>query len=259
MAAPPSAARPRRPPPTRSIKSTTSSFGDKASTSALSAPKPKPVSLARRLLFPQLPADAPLPPLLSHPGAVPLDVELYDFIALALRAFVNPWWTKITRYDREFLPAITGVLAHVLRTLETRARAADLPSLVFQDVPAILAQHVNDYRAAQAKAGSAYAAGGAMGVQQLFHGMQQHMAVGPNGAVDEVYMRQAVDCILKACLPSEDYEPETERYIVREIIVKILRDVIPKITQPWFIHKIMLDLMDSEGEDKPPDVRAHPA
>ncbi|OCH96609.1 hypothetical protein OBBRIDRAFT_787175 [Obba rivulosa] len=253
MAATPLAARPRRPPVARSIQSTTSSLGDRTIPTSTPASKPKPISLVRRLLFPQLPADAPLPSLLAHPRAAPLDAELYDFIALALRAFVNPWWTKITRYDREFLPAITRVLAHVLRAFEARARAADLAPLVFRDVPAILTQHVSDFRAAQAKAGSAYAAGGAMGVQQLFHGMQQHMAVGPNGTVDEEYMRQAVDYILKACLPPEDYEPETERYIVREIIVKVLRDVIPKVSQPWFIHKTILDAMGQEDRDKPPE------
>ena len=70
----------------RSIQSTASS--DKP------PPPPKlvkPSTLARRLLFPHLPADADLPPLLVSPLATPeLNDELYNFVAIALRAYVHP-------------------------------------------------------------------------------------------------------------------------------------------------------------------------
>ncbi|KAI0336012.1 hypothetical protein GY45DRAFT_1350311 [Cubamyces sp. BRFM 1775] len=241
--APPSA---RRVGP-RSIQSVASSSHDKSVLSTR-PPQAKPVTLPKRLLFPSLPPDADLPPLLASPAAAPeLNAELYDFIALALRAYVNPWWTKITRYDKEFLPEITRILTYVLRALETRLVATDLSPLVFRDLPALLNQHWIDYRNAHAKLHTSYAAGGAATLPQLFHQMQPHMAVSPEGVIDVVYVRQAVDHILKACLPPEDYEPETERYIVREVILKVLvGSVLPRVTQPWFIHKIILDLMGPE-------------
>lgn len=75
------------------------------------------------------------------------------------------------------------------------------------------------------------------------------MAISADGRIDDVYIRQAVDHILKACLPPEDYESEPERYIVREIILSVLlRNVIPRITQPWFIHKLILDNLGPEQE-----------
>lgn len=208
----------------------------------------KPVTLARRLLFPHLPPDADLPPLLLSQNVPPeLNAELYDFIAIGLRAYVHPWWSKITRYDKEFLPVITRVLTSVIRTVETRIVHTDLSPILLRDIPVLLTQHVADYRNARSKLDSSYAVGGAATLPHLFHQMQPHMALSPDGRVDEIYIRQAVDEILRACLPCEDYEPDTERYIVREIMVKVLLDsVIPRITQPWFIHQSILNLLGPE-------------
>ena len=145
----------------RSVRSFASSTADRPPAQQRSS-QAKPVSLAKRILFPTLPADADLPPLLLSPEADPeLNAELYDFIALALRAFVNTWWSKITRYDKEFLPEITRILTFVFRALEARLLATDLSPLVFRDLPTLLTQHWTDYRNAQAKLHTSYATGGA--------------------------------------------------------------------------------------------------
>ncbi|KAJ6509280.1 PXA domain-containing protein [Mycena vitilis] len=206
-------------------------------------------SLSKRLLFPAWPSND-LPPLFEAPATPPeLTAEVYDFVALALRAFVNPWWTKITRYDKEFLPDITRILTHVVRALEARVQDADFAPLVFRDVPLILTQHYRDYRSAASKLSTSYASGGALSLPVLFHGLQPHMAVSSDGTIDPDYMRQIVDHILKACLPDEDYAPETQRFIIREIVLKILlNDVLPKVTQPWFIQKTILDLLGQEND-----------
>ncbi|KAF7339681.1 PXA domain-containing protein [Mycena sanguinolenta] len=182
-------------------------------------------SLSKRLLFPTWPSND-LPSLFATPATPPeLTAEVYDFIALALRAFVNPWWTKITRYDKEFLPDITRILTHVFRAVEARALEADLAPLVFPRRPGNC--HPALSRLPQCCVQIVYV---------------PHMAVAPDGTIDPEYLRQVVDHILKACLPEEDYAPEPQRFIIREIVLKILhKDVIPKITQPWFIQKTILD------------------
>ena len=236
MAAP----RPVRRPTARSIQSLASSDRQQPQ------PKPaKPASLARRLLFPQLPPDAELPPLLVSSSSSPeLNDELYSFVAIALRAYVHPWWTKITRYDKEFLPGITRVLTHVIQALEARLVRTDLAPLVLRDLPILLTNHYTDYRNVQAKLNTSYASGASAPLPQLFHQLQPHMAVAPDGTVDEVYIRQALDDVLRTCLPSPDYDPETERYIVREIMVKVvLEGVLPRVSQPWFIHQSLLTLL----------------
>lgn len=209
-----------------------------------------PISLPKRLLFPHLPSGAEIPSLLSIDDH-DLNSELYDFLALALRAFVIPWWSKISRYDKEFLPEITRIIALVLRSLEARLAVADVPSLVFKEVPTILAQHYIDYRNAATKVGSAYATGGASTLPQLFHQLQPHMAISSEGCWNETYLRQAVDHVLKSCLPPQDWNAQVERTIIREILTKVVMDaVFSKLSQPWFIHKIMLDLLGSFSSPK---------
>ncbi|KAJ7597255.1 PXA domain-containing protein [Mycena floridula] len=221
----------------------------------------QPVPLSKRLLFPQLPTNE-LPPLLATPSTPPeLTAELYDFIALALRAFVNPWWTKISRYDKEFLPEITRILTVVVRSLEDRILNTDLAPLVYHDIPVILVQHYRDYRNAAAKVGTSYASGGSLSLPHLFHHLQPHIALSPDGKLDPEYFRQVIDHILKECLPPEHYAPESERFIVREVILKVvLNDILPKITQPWFINKLILDNLDqSQRELKSVKVASPPS
>ncbi len=232
----------------RSIQSFSSAIQEGTTSSVSKAAKHN--TLARRLLFPQLPQDTDLPPIFASPAASPeLNAEVYDFIAIALRAYVNPWWSKITRYDKEFLPQITRVLTSVARSLESRLTATDLSPLVFRDVPTLLTQHSIDYRNAKAKLNTSYAAAGAATLPQLFHQMQPHMAVSADGKIQEAYLRQAVDFLLSASLPQEDYGPEPERYIIREIVVDVLMGVLPRLAQPWFIHKLILDFIGPENED----------
>jgi hypothetical protein len=224
-------------------------------TSASKQPQ-QPVPLSKRLLFPQIPPTADLPPLLVSPSIPPeLTKELYDLIALALRAHVNSWWSKITRYDKEFLPEITRILTVVVRAIEARVLATDLSPLVFRDIPTLITQHYRDYRNAEGKLSTSYASGGAASLPQLFHQLQPHMALGVDGRIDEEYFRQVIDHILKLCLPPEDYDSEPERFIIREIVLKVvLKDMVPRVTQPWFLHKTMLELLELQEDPSPPEV-----
>jgi hypothetical protein len=210
----------------------------------------KQLPLSKRLLFPSLQHNHPLPSLLPSPD---LNHELFHFIALALRAFVNPWWTKITRYDKEFLPEINSIVSLVIRALDTRIANTDLSPLVFHDLPVLISQHYCDFRNASSKLSTSYASGGSIPLPVLFHQLQPHMAISPDGErIDEVYIRQIVDHVLKCLLPPEDYSPEVERFIVREVAVKVLlHDVFPKITEPWFLYKLALDLLGPELIPRP--------
>jgi hypothetical protein len=207
-------------------------------------------SLTRRLLFPHLPPFSPVPPLLQTSSTYPaLDAELYDLVALALRAYINPWWIKITRFDKQLLLELTRIISSVLRAIETRALAVDLSPLIYNDLPTLLVQHCADYRGAARKLGSSYAAAGSASLPALFHGQQQHVGVSVDGKIDEVYVRAAVDIVLKACLSPEDWDAEAERYLIREVIVKTFCiDIAPRITQPWFLHSTLLGLLGPPDE-----------
>jgi len=216
-----------------------------SSSSKLTASGHPTASLTKRLLFSHLALSEPTPPLLHSSSTYPaLDAELYDLIALALRAYVNPWWTKITRYDKQLLVELMRILSSALHTLEAKALAADLSTLAYHDLPTLLAQHCADYCIAPRKLGSSYAATGSASLPMLFHGQQQHVGVSLDGKIDQVYVRAAVDVVLKACLSPEDWEAEAEQYLIREMIVKtVCVDLAQHVTQPWFLHSAMLDLL----------------
>jgi hypothetical protein len=220
-------------------------------------PKPKqPVSLARRLLFPSLPPTTSLPPILTlglkddDPALVELNKELYDFLALILRAYVQTWWGLITPRDRDFLPQITQVLTHVIKDIERRASAIDLSNLVLRQIPTLVDLHVSDYRAAATRMGTAFTnVSPSPTVSGIFHLLQPHVAIQPNqepdaSIISEIYLRQLVENVMRLSLPSQDWKSETERLIVREILAcVVLGNVFKKLAQPWFLHQIVLGLL----------------
>jgi PXA domain len=127
-----------------------------------SAPTRRPVSsdplsdqataaLIRRVLCPQqqlsdktknrdaqAPIEEALPPLTSRND---VDLELYAFLAIILRDFVQSWYGRITN-DETFVAEIVHTVAHCTRALEQRFRKVDLESLLFDEVPDLLQKHI---------------------------------------------------------------------------------------------------------------------
>lgn len=103
--------------------------------------------LIRRTLCSQLgdkgrstpaPIDEILPPLTSSNE---VDVQLYAFIAIIIREFVQTWYSKITP-DQTFVEEIVKIIAHCTRALEQRLRKVDLESLLLDELPELLEVHV---------------------------------------------------------------------------------------------------------------------
>ncbi|KAG8994576.1 hypothetical protein FRB90_000391 [Tulasnella sp. 427] len=229
-----------------------------------------PPTLAQRLLSPS--SANPLFPL-TTPDHVILNDQIYKFLALALRAFVLTWWSKLSPKDKEFLPQITKVVQHVVKEVCTRVDGSDgedkLIGVVLAGLPALVQQHYTDFRAAKAKIGTSYGSSG--DVVRVFHRLQPHVAVRVEdeqgasvpieGVLDPVYLGAAMDVVLKACLLPEESGSDMERHIVREIIVgPVLCGALPKVVQPWFIHKVMLDLLGSPKklDERPPGSKPSP-
>ncbi|KAG9048229.1 hypothetical protein FS837_000428 [Tulasnella sp. UAMH 9824] len=224
-----------------------------------------PPTLAHRLLSPS--SATPLFPLTTPDRAV-LNDQIYKFLALALRAFVLTWWSKLSPRDKEFLPQITKVVQHVVKEVRDRVEGEGedrLIGMILAGIPALVQQHYTDFRSAKSKIGTSYASSGYMA--GVFHRLQPHIAVrvedeqgasiGVENILDPVYLSAAIDMVLKACLPPEESGSDMERHIVREILVgPVLCGALPRVVQPWFIHKAMLDLL---GSPKKPDERPLPS
>jgi hypothetical protein len=80
-----------------------------------------------------------LPPLTSSNA---IDVQLYALIAVILSNFVQAWYNRITP-DQEFVGEIVQIIAHCTRGLEQRLRHVDLESLLLDELPELMIEHVN--------------------------------------------------------------------------------------------------------------------
>lgn len=70
-----------------------------------------------------------------------VDLQLYAFIAIIIREFVQTWYSKITP-DQVFVEEVVNVIAHCTRALEQRLRNVDLESLLLDELPELLEVHV---------------------------------------------------------------------------------------------------------------------
>lgn len=70
-----------------------------------------------------------------------MDLQLYAFIAIIIREFVQTWYAKITP-DQVFVEEVVKIIAHCTRALEQRLRKVDLESLLFDELPELLEVHV---------------------------------------------------------------------------------------------------------------------
>jgi splicing suppressor protein 51 len=105
------------------------------------------LNLIRRTLCPQHLGDKTrdaqpalqdlLPPLTSRND---VDLQLYAFLAIIMRDFVQSWYGKITT-DETFVPEILRIIAHCTTALEQRFRKLDLESLLLDEIPELLEKH----------------------------------------------------------------------------------------------------------------------
>lgn len=244
-----------------------------------------PTPLYRRILYPGL-NDNP-PRILATLGTEKVDVHLYTLLALICRGFIAPWYSKISR-DRAFFLEVVRVTSHVFRQLEFRlvnndglegnvdahlnTKKIDKIRFIFDTLPRILERHIQDFRTASSRSKSAYSAGvhrhnGLSNLEVYFHSIQSHAAINLSPpcetspderlppAIDADYLRAVIDALLEQLLPKEDFIAETERSVVREVIVGIVLDgIFRKVAQPWFIYGLVTKQLDRRTADSKDDV-----
>lgn len=84
------------------------------------------------------PIEDVLPPLTSRND---VDLQLYAFLAIILKEFVQNWYNKITP-DDTFVAEIVHIIAHCTRALEQRFRKVDLESLLLDELPDLIDRHI---------------------------------------------------------------------------------------------------------------------
>ena len=188
---------------------------------------------------------------------------ILDLIALVCREYIHSWYGRISPdRDRHFVQQVCAILVHLIQALEVRIAHLDWVELLVLDLPAVLERHVRDWDQAQDKAGTGHAHN--YKVDEVFHLLQPHIAVatvegtagpGSEPSVDPTYLRAMVDNLLRLLLPPEDYRAETERTIVREIVVNVIfASIYSKVAQPWFLHSTIVKILEAGEARRAPEV-----
>lgn len=226
-------------------------------------------SLRQRTSIKSTSSSTPLPPavtattatssssFLHSPGSSQLSTSLLHLIDLCTRHYISSWYTTAISRDEELIVHIRTISLHVIQILELRCDRIHFLDLLLVDLVHLLSKHYEDYDRAWEMVGSGYA--NHLDAAHLFHHLQPHLAlvVSPDAAeikVDPVYSRAWVDQVLKLCLPEEDYTAETERSMIKEIVVNlILEGVFEKVARPWFIHRLIGDILEGMEHDEEQD------
>ena len=84
------------------------------------------------------PIDELLPPLTSSND---VDLQLYAIIAIVVKELVHSWYGKITP-DQVFVEEVIRIVAHCTRALEERLRSIDIESLILDEIPELVENHI---------------------------------------------------------------------------------------------------------------------
>ncbi|KAL6895964.1 PXA domain-containing protein [Trichoderma longibrachiatum] len=226
------------------------------------------LNLIRRTLCPQQLGDKArdaqpaledlLPPLTSRND---VDLQLYAFLAIIMRDFVQSWYGKITT-DETFVPEILRIIAHCTTALEQRFRKLDLESLLLDEIPELLDKHATARRMASRSAMQPPVDADA---REIYHSifplpfLSPVPRLGDDGTAVELqrqneatYRQLLVQAVLAILLPTEDLENPCLTALVEQILSElIIGNVIAgKASQPWLLYEAICISARSLGEQE---------
>ncbi|KAG5993248.1 hypothetical protein E4U54_003421 [Claviceps lovelessii] len=188
--------------------------------------------------------DELLPPLTSRND---VDLQLYAFLAIVLREFVQAWYNKITP-DETFVAEIVHVIAHCTRAIEQRLRDVDLESLIFHEIPELLDKHIKLYRSTHHDQPCRTVP---VNGREAYHALWPLPFLSPAPLPGDpittakqlkneaAYRQLLVQAVLTVLLPTEDLENPCLTALVGQIISElIIGNVIAnKAAQPWLLYE----------------------
>ncbi|KAF4466835.1 hypothetical protein FALBO_6285 [Fusarium albosuccineum] len=236
---PPSSATSRRP----NRSNTTDPLSDRATSLLIRRTLCSP-QLGDKSRDAQVPIDELLPPLTSRND---VDLQLYAFLAIILREFVQSWYSKITT-DEHFVAEILHIIAHCSRALEQRFRKVDLESLILDEIPDLLDKHITAYRTAHNAISRPPVE---VDPREAYHALcpLPHLAPvprsdDPDTASDQkeneaLYRQLLVQGVLAVLLPTEDLENPCLTALVEQIFSELIigNVIVNKASQPWLLYE----------------------
>ncbi|KAL8936314.1 MAG: hypothetical protein Q9216_004994 [Gyalolechia sp. 2 TL-2023] len=208
------------------------------------------VALIRRVLCPQpttgsneaRPIEELLPPLTSRND---VDLQLYAIIAIVVKETVYSWYGKITS-DETFVEEVVRIIAHCTTGLEGRLRMVNIESLIFDEIPELIENHVLAYRISH---DAARTPGTSVNPQAVYHELNPHPALSPvpdlsfetsatqQSRNEADYRQLLVQGALAILLPTEDLENTCLRTLVADVIAETIlgRSIGGRVCEGWFV------------------------
>ncbi|ODA80044.1 hypothetical protein RJ55_03002 [Drechmeria coniospora] len=224
-------------------------------------------ALIRRTLCPQrsadkgrdsqMPIDKLLPPLTSRND---VNLQLYAFLAIILREFVQSWYSKVTT-DETFVGEILHIIAHCTQTLEERFRKLDLESLALNEIPELLEKHVTTYRTAHQ---SSVQPPLELDSREAYHALWPLPFLSPvpqpgdslkaaeQRENEAIYRQLLVQAVLAVILPTAELENPCLTALVGQIFSELIlgNAVGTKAVQPWLLYEGICILARLRDEKK---------
>ncbi|KAI4115886.1 MAG: hypothetical protein LQ345_003592 [Seirophora villosa] len=197
------------------------------------------------------PIEELLPPLTSSND---IDLQLYAIIAIVVKDCIYSWYGKITA-DQVFVEEVVRIVAHCTRGLEGRIRKLDLESLILDEIPELLENHISAYRASH----SPVRAFGTFGQRTAYHELNPHPALSPVPDVSREtsipeqskheadYRQLLAQGALAVMLPTEDLENTCLRTLVADVIAETIlgRSIGGRASEGWFIWTVVIKAMEA--------------
>ncbi|KAL8983978.1 MAG: hypothetical protein Q9177_004825 [Variospora cf. flavescens] len=166
------------------------------------------------------PIEELLPPLTSSNN---VDLQLYAIIAILVKECIYSWYGKITA-DQMFVEEVVRIVAHCTRGLEGRIRKLDLESLVLDEIPELVENHIIA------------------------------LSPVPDSSRDTEQSRHEADYrqlmaqgALAVMLPTEDLDNTCLRTLVADVIAETIlgRSIGGRVSEGWFIWAVMIKAMEA--------------
>ena len=233
-------------------------------------------ALIRRVLCPHShgeprPINELLPPLTSSND---VDLQLYALIAIVIKDTVQSWYGKITP-DQSFVEEVVRIVAHCTTQLESRLRSIDLESLIFDEIPYLIENHINGKYTfigisvrmlCQLTHVTAYRISHSPRLETrisadpraIYHSLQPHPALTPipDPAIpatateqqdrESDYRQLLVQGALAVLLPTEDLENACLRTLVADVIAETIlgSSIGGRVCEGWFLWVSITKLIE---------------
>ena len=177
--------------------------------------------------------------------------RVHHLSALALRAYVLSWYTRISPRDRALLPSINNtIITPLLQPILTSIYDDSTPllDLILLDLPTIITLHVKTYREAVHSTALGH---GTLG--DAYHArlpLSSIIKIGDKWELSSLYYTSLADGLLKNGLSVEEYGSTVERLMARELVGRmVLGGVGKRLSEDWFWYSLLLKLL-GEPEEK---------